>query len=88
MFGSTGTNLCGLVLMANWCLWIGEFQLWWIDAWIVACDHEWRERVSVGEWRKRAQINNKKSEENDYLNKIDGIIDKLMWVFCTNECVK
>ena len=60
MFGSIGTNLCGLVLMANWCLWIGEFQLWWIDAWIVACDHEWRERVSVGEWRKRAQINNKK----------------------------
>ena len=28
--------------------------------------------------RERVEINNKKNEENDYLNKIDGIIDKLM----------
>ena len=32
--------------------------------------------------------NNKKSEENDYLNKINNKIDKLMWVFCKNGCVK
>ena len=25
--------------------------------------------------------NKKKNEKNDYLNKIDGRIDKLMWVF-------
>ena len=30
----------------------------------------------------------KKSEKNDYLNKIDGKIDKLMWVFCKNGHVK
>ena len=30
----------------------------------------------------------KKSEKNDYLNKIDGKIDKLMWVFCKNRHVK
>ena len=52
-------------------------------------DGEWRERVSNHEWRERIEINNnKKSEENDYLNKIDGRIDKLMWVFCKNGCVK
>ena len=98
MFGSTRTNLCGSVLVADRCLWIGEFQPWWIGAWIVACDREsrervsdgeWRERVSNHEWRERIEINNnKKSEENDYLNKIDGRIDKLMWVFCKNGCVK
>ena len=36
--------------------------------------------------------NKKKSEKNDYLNKIDGKIDgkidKLMWVFCKNGHVK
>ena len=48
MFGSTGTNLCGLVLVADQCLWIGEFQPWWIGAWIVACDHEWRESLRPG----------------------------------------
>ena len=30
--------------------------------------------------------NNKNNEKNDYLNKIDGRIDKLMWVFCKNLC--
>ena len=30
--------------------------------------------------------NNKNNEKNDYLNKIDGRIDKLMCVFCKNEC--
>ena len=80
MFGSTRTNLCGSVLVADRCLWIGEFQPWWIGAWIVACDREWRERIEIN--------NNKKSEENDYLNKIDGRIDKLLWVFCKNGCVK
>ena len=29
--------------------------------------------------RERVEINNLKSEENDYLNKIYGRIDKLMW---------
>ena len=53
MFGSTRTNLYGSVLVADRCLWIGEFQPWWIGAWIVACDREWRERVSDGEWRER-----------------------------------
>ena len=24
----------GLALVADWCLWIGEFQPWWIGAWI------------------------------------------------------
>ena len=35
MFGSTGTNLYGSVLVADWCLWIDEFQPWWIGVWIV-----------------------------------------------------
>ena len=33
-------------------------------------------------------INNNESEENNYLNKIDGRINKLMWVFCKSGCVK
>ena len=32
--------------------------------------------------------NKKKSEKNDYLNKIYGKIDKLMWMFCKNGHVK
>ena len=32
--------------------------------------------------------NNKKSEKNDYLNKIDDRIDKIMQVFCKNMCIK
>ena len=32
--------------------------------------------------------NNKKIENFDYLNKRGDKIDKLMWVFCKNECVK
>ena len=52
-------------------------------------DGEWRERVSNHEWRERIEINNnKKSEENDYLNKIDGRIDKLMWEFWIGGYVK
>ena len=38
-----------------------------------------RERESFKPWRERVEINNLKSEENDYLNKIYGRIDKLMW---------
>ena len=34
------------------------------------------------------EINNKKIEKIDYLNKRGDRIDKLMWVFCKNECVK
>ena len=32
--------------------------------------------------------NNKKIEKIDYLNKRGDRIDKLMWVFCKNGCVK
>ena len=32
--------------------------------------------------------NNKKIEKIDYLNKRCDRIDKLMWVFCENGCVK
>ena len=39
--------------------------------------------------RERIEINNnKKSEENDYLNKIDGRIDKLMWELWIGGYVK
>ena len=68
-------------------MWISEFQLWWTGAWIVACDRKWREsfrwgmerefQIMNGE-RERVEINKKKNEENDYLNKIDGKIDKLI----------
>ena len=30
----------------------------------------------------------KKIEKIDYLNKKDDRIDKLMWLFCKNRCVK
>ena len=32
--------------------------------------------------------NNKKIKKIDYLNKRCDRIDKLMWMFCKNECVK
>ena len=32
--------------------------------------------------------NNKKIEKIDYLNKRDDRVDKLMWVFCKNRCIK
>ena len=59
-----------------------------VDRWLDCCfvtmngervsDGEWRERVLDREWRERFEINNKKSVENDYLNKIEGRRDKLM----------
>ena len=65
MFGSTRTNLCGSVLVADRCLWIGEFQPWWIGAWIVACDREWRERVLDGEWRERVSNHEWRERERE-----------------------
>ena len=43
-----------------------------------------RERVYKGV----VERNNKKIEKIDYLNKRDDRIDKLIWVFCKNGCVK
>ena len=41
----------GSALVADRCLWIGEFQPWWIGAWIG--EWPWMERrVSNGEWRE------------------------------------
>ena len=69
MFGPTGTNLCGLVLVADRCLWIGEFQSWWIGACGSAsfnCGGSVLELLLVtvnGERereRERVEINNKK----------------------------
>ena len=65
MFGPIGTNLCGSVLVADWCLWIGAFQPWWIGACGLAsfsCGGSVLElllvtmngeRVSYREWRER-----------------------------------
>ena len=42
---------------------------------------------SLVRWWDRWEII-KKSEKNDYLNKIDGRIDKMMLIFCKNRCEK
>ena len=48
-----------------------------------------RERVCVCVYVKRVvEINNKKIKKIDYLNKRGDRIDKLMWMFCKNECEK
>ena len=61
MFGSTGTNLCGLMLVVNRCLWISEFQPQWIDAWIIDCDREWGESFR---WeRERERLSNREERE-------------------------
>ena len=55
--------------------------------WRRRCLQEWRERVFRLVKREIREII-KKSEENDYLNKIDGRIDKLMWELWIGGYVK
>ena len=48
-----------------------------------------RKRESACAYVQRlVERNNKKIEKIDYLNKRGDRIDKLMWVFCKNGCVK
>ena len=46
-----------------------------------------RERESIL-YVKAVEKNNKKFEKKEYFIEISCKIDKLMWVFCKNECVK
>ena len=47
-----------------------------------------RERERERVYKGVIERNNKKIEKIDYLNKRDDRIDKLIWVFCKNGCVK
>ena len=47
-----------------------------------------RERERERVYKGVVERNNKKIEKIDYLNKRDDRIDKLIWVFCKNGCVK
>ena len=38
--------------------------------------------------KRVVEINKKKIKKIDYLNKRGDRIDKLMWMFCKNECEK
>ena len=49
---------------------------------------KWVERERERVYKGVVERNNKKIMKIDYLNKRDDRIDKLMWVFCKNGCIK